>query len=466
MKIFFNSINIQQYNLRKKQDKKGFSSNALASDVFQKQNISFERHCPPTDFKVKTVANMRCPVCGLTMMTSNQINAFVNEISPLKGQELADALEKYEDESVFLRSEIRNRHRSVYRPQKQKIVNIYKKLAVENPELDLYELTKLQANRSIHDLIEKQLAIIDKIENYVVCNIRTSKNEPILHYLKATRKKIKGKDGEETFLRKPFLADILKLIKHPKHKAQIQKIAPQMPTSDTDIDSFFVKYSHDNNDSRIIARKLVEQSYPTTEHLMPKSKGGDDATENYIVDCGNCNSSRGNLDFFEWQKNIPGFQRRLQGYMVHVKELCDNGRLNEEYYEYLIEVQKTISDLSRKSIQLKVPLSEKERSQVLSNSYKEEQIAKLKKIIQDLYIEKARLLKANEVYPQRQECIFDTQEIFENNQTPDEKTEEIIAFLDDLIEHNKSILRKLSHYKTMPDSKFNSLIADIYRKET
>ena len=102
MKILFNSINNQQYSLKRKQGKSSFVSNPLACDVFQKQNISFERHCPPTDFKVKTVANMRCPVCGLTMLTSNQINAFVNEISPLKGQELADALEKYEDESVTL----------------------------------------------------------------------------------------------------------------------------------------------------------------------------------------------------------------------------------------------------------------------------------------------------------------------------------------------------------------------------
>ena len=110
-------------------------------------------------------------------------------------------------------------------------------------------------------------------------------------------------------------------------------------------------------------------------------------------------------------------------------------------------------------------MNDAERSQVLSNSYKEEQVGKLKKIIQDLYLEKARLLKANEVYPQRQECIDDAQEIFENNQVSDEKTEEMIAFLDDLIEHNKSILRKLKHYKTMPDTKFNSLIADIYRRE-
>jgi len=465
MKIFFNRINTQQHIYKKRQEQnKSLALKTLPNDTFQKQNISFQRHCPPTDFKLKTVPNMRCPVCGLTMMTSGQINAFVDDISPKKGQELADALEKYEDETIFLQGEIRNRHKSIYRPQKQKIVDIYKKLAIENPELNLHELTKLQANRSIHDLIQKQLSIIDKIEHYVIFNIRTSKNEPILHYLKATRKKIKGKDGEETFLRKPFLSDILKLIKNPKHRAQIQKIAPQMPTSDTDIDSFFVKYSHDTHNSRIIARKLVEQSYPTTEHLMPKSKGGDDATENYIVDCGNCNSSRGNLDFYEWQKNIPGFQRRLQGYLIHVKELCDGGKINEEYYEYLIEVQKTISDLSKKNIQLKVPLSDSERSKVLSNSYKEEQVTKLKKIIQDLYLEKTRLLKSNNVLPQRHECTDEAQAEFETTARPDEKTEELISFLDDLIEHNKAILRKLSHYKTMPDSKFNALIADIYRR--
>lgn len=38
----------------------------------------------------------------------------------------------------------------------------------------------------------------------------------------------------------------------------------------------------------------------TTDHLIPKNKGGDDSADNVVLACQSCNSSRGDKGIFEW----------------------------------------------------------------------------------------------------------------------------------------------------------------------
>lgn len=38
----------------------------------------------------------------------------------------------------------------------------------------------------------------------------------------------------------------------------------------------------------------------TTDHLIPRNRGGDDSSENLVLACRTCNSSRGNRGIFEW----------------------------------------------------------------------------------------------------------------------------------------------------------------------
>ena len=38
----------------------------------------------------------------------------------------------------------------------------------------------------------------------------------------------------------------------------------------------------------------------TTDHLIPRSRGGDDSADNVVLACGSCNISRGEKGVFEW----------------------------------------------------------------------------------------------------------------------------------------------------------------------
>jgi 5-methylcytosine-specific restriction endonuclease McrA len=38
----------------------------------------------------------------------------------------------------------------------------------------------------------------------------------------------------------------------------------------------------------------------TTDHLIPRNRGGDDSADNLVLCCKSCNSSRGDKGVFEW----------------------------------------------------------------------------------------------------------------------------------------------------------------------
>ena len=50
--------------------------------------------------------------------------------------------------------------------------------------------------------------------------------------------------------------------------------------------------------------KEVEPSKFTKDHVFPRSKGGDNDMDNIIMVCKSCNSSKGDMDLFEWYAEI------------------------------------------------------------------------------------------------------------------------------------------------------------------
>ena len=50
--------------------------------------------------------------------------------------------------------------------------------------------------------------------------------------------------------------------------------------------------------------KEVEPSKLTKDHVFPRSKGGDNDMDNIIMVCKSCNSSKGDMDLFEWYAEI------------------------------------------------------------------------------------------------------------------------------------------------------------------
>ena len=202
MKINFPIIQLIQLN-----NKINFNNQIrLKQSAFDSfERVSFSGNpddtVPTHSFEIKNIANLRCPVCGLIMLTDNQIDEFVNDIKDKKGYELASAFEKYEDDSCFTKVK-QDKPKSIFREQKQKIVNIIKKLAIEHPEKSLSELVDFEAQRRLDILIKEQFVVVKKLEAYTAkANLTNAERNCVRVKLSEYKKEINGM-GKRRFSRK------------------------------------------------------------------------------------------------------------------------------------------------------------------------------------------------------------------------------------------------------------------------
>lgn len=343
---------------------------SLNQDTFERNNVSFTS-CDTTNFQIKNVANLRCPVCGLIMLTEEQINDFCADVANKKGIELAKTLEKYEDDSIF--TGVKKEPKiGIYRPQQQQVVDIYKQLALENPNLSLRELTQKEAKKRIKNLIDVQMDVVDELENYVrQSNIGKKDKKRIGLILDEQKKRIYGTSNDH-FSRKQFIDSLSNVTWSKRAQQDIIEIASKLPTSETEINSFFIKYARAES-SVVIASRLVSQTIPTAEHLVPRSLNGINGAKNYLCDCADCNRRRDITSFYKWQQEIPNFKNNLQLHLEEIQEAIDKGILSKEKYsKYIKDIILTIRSLSKNEIVLDLPENFDEK-------YKDEAHSKRKK---------------------------------------------------------------------------------------
>ncbi|MBQ4646969.1 MAG: hypothetical protein IJB79_06440 [Candidatus Gastranaerophilales bacterium] len=356
LQTFNNIISYKNRNAQKKEAiSKSYASNPFAQISKDTVQISFKGndYCSPKNFQVKNLENLRCPVCGLIMLTEKQIGEYVNDIGAKKGQALIDALEKYEDESVITGKPSEDKTGfGIYRPYKKEIVDVYIELAKQNPKLNLLELTKHQAQICINALIAEQLVVIDELKAHIEQEYEGDLKEDLLKRVKKYTKQIKGED-KETFARQKFIFGMKKGL-DSERQAKLDEITTKMPTSENDINSFFVQYQRLES-PKDVAKKLVQQTRPTAEHITPRALGGSDSYANYFCDCEDCNGKRRTTGFYEWYKGIPGFAERLQKYIEVVRIAIDEDRLDGEYDDYIETFADTILDVSEGEIILEIP---------------------------------------------------------------------------------------------------------------
>lgn len=379
-------INFQtfKYLTFKKVDKKAQNNgviNPFARNEYDRVEIAFgAKHCSTQNFRVKEIPNLHCPACGLIMLTDAQVGMFIRDVSSKRGQELAGALEKYEDESVITGKPSRDKAGfGIYRPIKKDIVDIYKQLAIENPEMDLLDLTKLQAKKCIDDLIYQQMQVILELSQYIEENYEGDKKEALLKKIEEYTKQIKG-ETKEQFARKKFIYAMKQAV-DKVHKDDVEQIVSKMPTSENDVNSFFVKYAKKNDlTSSDIASKFVNQSIPTAEHVKPKALGGANALNNYICDCADCNAKRGHVPFHEWLQTLPEFEDRLQDYVNDVRSAIDADFFKDspEYDTYVEKIIETLAEVTEGEVILEIPEITNPAKSAAVLKRRENEIAKIK----------------------------------------------------------------------------------------
>lgn len=373
-----------------------------------KNSVAFRAACTETNFKIKDIKNLRCPVCNLTMLSDEQMNEYAIAVSSKRGANLAQALDTFGDSAYFTKDP-KDNGTPIYRPLDMQIVEIIKELAHKNPHLSLSEIVQAKAKECIGELIVQQMDVVRELENYLkTCELSDLEKDGLDYVIQMYKNQILGKN-EERFKRQCFIHDLKNRVDNSEIQQKIIEIISRLPNSTNSVDSFFVKWGLGQSSSKEIAYNLIYDSRATAEHIVPKSKGGKNDTNNYICDCAYCNTLRSNMDFEKWVKTIPDFEKNLQSYLETVSLYCDSDNLDISYLNYVENIIKTLERRSKGFLSLKLPENQQTSAQ-LQAAKKKEKALKHAKCINDSIFERMNALREKierlELYPHSVEINY------------------------------------------------------------
>lgn len=350
--------------------------------------------------KLKDIPKLPCACCGITMMTSDEFAAIQDELF-LPSAKLMQALPKNHsnplilDEKAYsmlkklahkypktsfpkilseqkisdiipladmgklkkqveLTQEIApsakkvllkiERYAEHFHPIEKEVFLKLRKLSHQNPQLTLNAiLNKPEVyNQHLKQLENKQLAVLNKLENYEV-NLSEKSKELLQEKIKQAKEIILLEENERGQKRKRSIHLFYQLKEEIPEKKEADKIiamVSQFPTSSSDVDAFFVKYAQ--RSSSETANRLLRMSTATIEHVKPRRREGDrgnNSDSNYIIMCSKCNNTRKQTPYPEWLKTHPEMLENVQKQLDKIIHLINIGdtRVSSKYPEEIKE---------------------------------------------------------------------------------------------------------------------------------
>ncbi len=296
--------------------------------------------CSTANFRVKELPDMPCTCCGRPMMTNRQVDEFSNEAGHASGKELNQILE---DNMKYFRAE------------EKAVVHFIQKQLKDMPDATLCSAITRKGADANKILKDEQIDVIRRTsaksqellgeENPIqaLCDKELKETFGIAKDRRYTGKvTYKGSN----FNRGNFLDKIVKMeekngIKHENiHK--VLDVAVQIPESEKIINKMITQYGYSGNDSKF-AHRLIQKAVVTAEHIHPKSKGGPNATNNYMGECQECNGSRGNMSYDEWMRRYPNMPDNIQVNANAVTEEIIKGKIGGNYDDYPVDLKEAVS---------------------------------------------------------------------------------------------------------------------------
>lgn len=273
------------------------------------------------NFLLKSEKGLPCPCCGIIMTTNEEINEFVKDMDGATGSKIIEGIEKYEERLPETERSVSNR---------------LKIEAAKFENLDLNGLLNKINQEPKKELELKQKKILNEMQN-LADQLTGDTYNIIQKDVNAINNIItEGKNGKP-FKRKTLIQGMEKVRDNEtdsNNRLILEKIVEKtldMPTSSTDADAFIVKYSRRTTPE--IARRIIEPSQATAEHIKPHSKNGNDGPDNYLSECKKCNNDRDTMTYVEWLKIHPEMISNTQKYMDEVVNRIIDGRIRGfEFY--------------------------------------------------------------------------------------------------------------------------------------
>lgn len=262
---------------------------------------------------VRSIGNVSCPCCGVKMMTKQDLEKYTKELSKNPtAKHYSDTLEKYQD--------------FMHKAEKD-VFKRFKPWAEEHPKSSLSNFlneSRVDSIQACKQMRTEKLATITKM----VAEVDMEKGKEFAKAAVSYNKIPYESEESMKDVRKYVLSDVENLknkIEDKEKYIAIRRMAESLPTAKNSSDAFIVKYAGD--DSGKIGKRLLKLSVGTIEHIKPQAKGGKDRVENYLLECGECNHTRGEIPLDDWIEVHPEMVENTQKYFDEIIEKINNGDL-------------------------------------------------------------------------------------------------------------------------------------------
>jgi len=303
------------------------------------QAVSFKGHnCSTSNFRVVRLNDVPCGCCGMPMLTYQKNQQLCLEATQKSGSDLAEFLQN---------------NKRYFRGNESAIVNYIISEAQKDEMTDVSSIIS-HADVDTHEIFNNEnKRVLNNVKASLLSN--HCRNNEINSYVDNTIAQLNSEDNVN-FKRNNFLSGLNALLnsngdKELKH--QVLDRAIKLPVSETQIERFFEKYS--NASTTKIMQRLLNPATATAEHIQPHSLNGANNTANYLGECEECNSKRGNYDLNNyWMTNYPNMPESAQKNIDYVTDKIVKGELGDKYDDYPVDLQKALDNQTKGQIKLKV----------------------------------------------------------------------------------------------------------------
>jgi len=295
---------------------------------------NFTARIRPEKFKLFEYHDLiSCPCCGETMNNFNPKRAawLAKQISKKKGEELSKALLQNLNE---------------FQPSKRGFAKIVAKEAKENPELEFSEILNKISPDYVERLRMKQVSVVIDMTNMMIRRY-PNKEAGIEKWRYKQIRQIINSENEGDF-RNKILIDLLLQFNRENGidlaREELEPYFSRLPNSKKDVDAFVVKYKRRSSEEGVY--RLIKNTKPTIEHILPYSTSKDNSFSNLLLMCTDCNNARGTIPYRNFLNEHPEMIQNVEKYLDDVIKVLRHPNTSNDvksgFRNYIQQVRKTL----------------------------------------------------------------------------------------------------------------------------
>ena len=231
------------------------------------------------------------------------------------------------------------------------VYDMFSEFAKDFPRKDFSDVIKLWYQKALVRLKLEEFSVLDAIDKASM-NLEPETTLAVRKETTHCRQVILDDNPLNTFKRKTVIDSIDRIEPisgEEKSLEDLKKLVNYLPSSNTSINAFIVKYSNRRHDE--IAKRLIRASVQSIEHILPDSLGGANSLDNFMLASSSANSLRGNMPIPQFIEMYPEIPKNCQLYIDDIISAIHEGNL-KGHQKYPYDVKKTLLRESKGLIDL------------------------------------------------------------------------------------------------------------------